>query len=78
VLVAMWIAHLALFRGGGLIPWIGIVLVVQNIISSQFNSHLSDSFHGWLYVFGFGVVGGMMARERAARERARAAEASAP
>jgi hypothetical protein len=69
----MWLAHLALFRGGGLLPWIGIVIVMQNIISSQFNSHLSDSFHGWLYVFGFGVVGGMMARERA-----RAAEAAAP
>ena len=55
---------LALFRGGGLLPWIGIVIVLQNIVSSLFNSHLSDSFHGWLYVFGFGVVGGMMLRER--------------
>ena len=64
VLMTMWVAHLALFRGGGLLPWIGIVIVLQNIVSSLFNSHLSDSFHGWLYVFGFGVVGGMMLRER--------------
>jgi hypothetical protein len=66
VLLAMWLAHLMLFTGGGLVPWIGIVIVVQNIVSSQFNSHLFDSLHGWLYVFGFGVVGGMALRLRAA------------
>ena len=65
--MTMWVAHLALFRGGGLIAWIGIVIVVQNLASAPFNSHLFDSFHGWLYVFGFGVVGGMVLRERAAR-----------
>ena len=65
VLIAMWLAHLALFRGGGLIAWIGIVMVVQNVASAPFNSHLFDSFHGWLYVFGVGVLGGMGAlRER--------------
>ncbi len=63
ILIAMWVAHLALFRAGGLIPWIGIVLVVQNLASAPFNSHLFDSFHGWLYVFGVGVVGGMALRE---------------
>jgi hypothetical protein len=65
VLLAMWLAHLMLFAGGGLVPWIGIVIVIQNIVSSQFNSHLFDSLHGWLYVFGFGVVGGMALRPRA-------------
>jgi O-antigen ligase len=64
ILIAMWIAHLALFRGGGLIAWTGLVLVIQNIVSAPFNSHLFDSFHGWLYVFGVGVVGGMALRER--------------
>jgi O-antigen ligase len=66
ILLAMWLAHLALFRGGGLVSWTGIVIVVQNLISAPINSHLFDSFHGWLYVFGFGVVGGMALRERAA------------
>jgi O-antigen ligase len=70
VLLAMWLAHLMLFTGGGLVPWIGIVIVVQNIASSQFNSHLFDSLHGWLYVFGFGVVGGMVLRQRAAASSA--------
>jgi O-antigen ligase len=64
ILLAMWIAHLALFRGGGLVAWIGIVLVVQNLASAPFNSHLFDSLHGWLYVFGVGVVGGIALRKR--------------
>jgi hypothetical protein len=62
ILMTMWVAHLALFRGGGLVAWIGVVIVLQNIVSSLFNSHLFDSLHGWLYVFGFGVLGGMMFR----------------
>ena len=62
VLLAMWVAHFLLFRGGGLIPWIGTVIVVQSFVSSLFNTHLFDSFHGWLYVFGVGVVGGLALR----------------
>jgi hypothetical protein len=71
VLLAMWLAHLMLFTGSGLVPWIGIVIVVQNVISAQFNSHLFDSFHGWLYVFGFGVVGGMALRQAASPANAK-------
>jgi len=70
VLLAMWLAHLMLFTGSGLVSWIGIVIVVQNIVSSQFNSHLFDSLHGWLYVFGFGVVGGMALRRQAGPDSA--------
>src|ERR1043165_14737 len=66
ILIAMWLAHLALFRGGGLVAWIGIVMVTQNIASAPFNSHLFDSFHGWLYVFGVGVLAGIALRERSA------------
>jgi hypothetical protein len=32
--VDMWIAHLALFREYTLISWLGLVVVVQNIVSS--------------------------------------------
>jgi hypothetical protein len=64
VLIAMWIAHFMLFRGAGPIAWIGMVLVVQNVVASIFNSHLFDFTEGWLYVFGVGVVGGMMLRGR--------------
>jgi O-antigen ligase len=58
VLYAMWIAHLVLFRGGGLAGWCGLSLVVQNIVSSLFNSYLFDFTQGWLYVFGVGMLGG--------------------
>jgi len=65
VLIAMWIAHLLLFTGGsGLVAWIGMIVVVQNIVSSLFNSHLFDFTAGWLYVFGVGVVGGMVLRQK--------------
>jgi len=36
VLWAMWIAHFLLFRGNGLAEWVGLVLVVQNIVGSLF------------------------------------------
>ena len=64
VLVAMWLAHFMLFCSGSLTAWVGMVVVAQNIISSLFNSHLFDFSEGWLYVFGVGVVGGMILRER--------------
>ena len=64
VLLAMWGAHLALFRGASLTAWIGLVVVVQNVVSCLFNSHLFDFTQGWLYVFGVGVTGGMVLRER--------------
>jgi O-antigen ligase len=67
VLVAMWLAHCMLFRGLGLTAWIGMVVVVQNVVSSLFNSHLFDFSEGWLYVFGVGVAGGMVLRQRDAK-----------
>ena len=67
VLVAMWLAHFLLFYSNGLSAWIGMVIVVQNIVSSLFNSHLFDFSEGWLYVFGVGVAGGMVLRQRDAR-----------
>ena len=64
VLSAMWIAHFALFRGGGWIGWVGAVVVVENVVSSVANSHLFDFSQGWLYVFAVGVAGGTVLRER--------------
>jgi len=70
-LIAMWAAHLMLFRGVGLTSWIGIVIVVQNVVSSLVNSHLFDFTQAWLYIFGVGVAGGMALRERDLRNAAR-------
>jgi O-antigen ligase len=61
-LVAMWIAHLLFFGGSSLPAGIGLAVVVQNIISSAFNSSLFDSTSGWVYVLGVGVLGGLMLR----------------
>jgi O-antigen ligase len=62
VLYAMWLLHLLLFRGEGLATWIGLMVVVQNIFTSLFNSHIFDFNEGWMYVLGVGVAGGMVLR----------------
>jgi O-antigen ligase len=59
VLYAMWLVHLLLFRGSDLGSSIGLLVVIQNIITSLFNSHLFDFHEGWMYVLGVGVAGGM-------------------
>lgn len=64
LLWAMWISHLVLFRGCGAIAWFGLIVVIQNILSSLFNSHLFDFTQGWIYVFGVGVLGGAILREK--------------
>ena len=63
-LYAMWISHIALFWNAGWANWAGFLIVVQNIVSSLFNSHLFDFQEGWIYVLGVGVAGGMALRER--------------
>ncbi|HEY1473399.1 MAG TPA: O-antigen ligase family protein [Pseudolabrys sp.] len=73
VLWAMWIAHWLLFRGSGLVEWIGLVVVVQNIVGSLFNSHLFDFGQGWIYVLGVGIAGGLTLKKRAAERSAAAA-----
>ncbi len=46
------------------------MLVVQNIVGSLFNSHLFDFTQGWVYVFGVGVAGGMVLKNRAMQKPA--------
>ncbi|WP_354112870.1 O-antigen ligase family protein [Bradyrhizobium sp. RT3a] len=70
VLYAIWILHLLLFRGDGLANWIGLLVVVQNVFTSLFNSHLFDFHEGWMYVIGVGVAGGMVIRARRAEAEA--------
>lgn len=68
VLWAMWIAHLLLLRGTGLAEWVGLLIVVQNVVGSLLNSHLFDFMQGWVYVLGVGVAGGMVLKRRAAEK----------
>jgi O-antigen ligase len=71
---AMWVSHFLLFRGAGLAAWLGLVVAVQNVVGSLFNSFLFDFTEGWLYVLGVGVAGGMVRRQfdtaRAGRDNA--------
>src|SRR5262245_37736015 len=66
LLFAVWISHLLLFRGTGMVAWLGLGVVVQNIVSCLFNSYLFEFTLGWIYIFGVGVLGGMMLRRQAA------------
>jgi O-antigen ligase len=82
ILYAMWLSHLLLFRGAqvaagsvaeslvaeGLAGWVGLLVVVQNVVSSLLNSHLFDFHEGWMYVLGVGVAGGMVLRRRACQQ----------
>jgi hypothetical protein len=60
LLYAMWISHLLLFRGNDLMAWIGLMVVVQNVSTSLFNSHIFDFNEGWIYVLGVGIAGAAM------------------
>ncbi|WP_298261625.1 O-antigen ligase family protein [Bradyrhizobium sp.] len=79
VLYAMWLSHLMMFRGPGLFNWIGLLVVVQNIFTSLFNSHIFDFHEGWMYVLGVGIAGGVVLRTSgtAAAREAKASDAKA-
>jgi O-antigen ligase len=68
LLWAMWLVHLLLFRGEGLVAWIGLLVVVQNMLSSLINSHLFDFTEGWVYVLGVGIAAGMVLARRVGDE----------
>jgi O-antigen ligase len=70
VLYSMWLCHLFMFRGTDLAAWIGLLVVVQNMVSSLFNSHLFDFHEGWMYVLGTGVAGGMVLKASRREESA--------
>jgi O-antigen ligase len=69
LLYAMWLVHLLLFRGSDLGSSIGLVVVIQNIITSLFNSHLFDFHEGWMYVLGVGVAGGMTMKAKFSKSK---------
>lgn len=66
VLFAMWYRHFRHFAGGELLASFGAIVVLQNVLSSLFNSHLFDFAEGWIYVLGVGVAGGALTKSRAA------------
>jgi O-antigen ligase len=69
VLFAMWLAHLMVFCGQALAAWLGLGIVVENIVASLFNSQLFFFTPGWTYVFGVGVFAGIVLGGHPAGER---------
>jgi O-antigen ligase len=67
VLYAMWLVHLMMFRGAGFASWIGLLTVVQNLLTSLFNSHIFDFHEGWMYVLSVGIAGGMVLKSKASQ-----------
>lgn len=64
LLIAMWSAHGLLFRAASMPAWLGLGIVVQNVVASLFNAQLFYFTPGWTYVFGVGVLGGMALAKR--------------
>jgi O-antigen ligase len=64
LLLAMWIAHGLLFAHRDFASMIGIAVVLQNVIGSLFNSHLSTVTQGMLYCLAVGVLGALMQTAR--------------
>ena len=76
LLYAMWIVHFTMFTEMRWISWLGTIVVIQNIFDSLFNSHISDSVEGWIYVMGVGIAAGALSKGR--KPRSIAAQAKYP
>jgi O-antigen ligase len=59
LLLAMWATHFFLFAGRGVVGALGQAVVLQNLVGSLFNSHLSTVTQGTLYCLGVGLLGGL-------------------
>jgi O-antigen ligase len=64
LLLSMWATHFLAFIEYRFISSIGMLVVLQNIIASFLNSHISDFVEGWLYVMGVGIAAGAVLKER--------------
>jgi O-antigen ligase len=67
LLVAMWISHAWTFRGSGVVNALGQAVVLQNVLGSLFNSHISTITQGSLYCLAVGLLAGLIARDEAKR-----------
>ena len=64
LLLAMWATHFFLFAGRGVVGALGQAVVLQNLVGSLFNSHLSTVTQGTLYCLGVGLLGGLLNRRQ--------------
>jgi FkbM family methyltransferase len=64
LLLAMWVVHLLMFAGRDVAGVLGQAVVLQNVVGSLFNSHLSTVTQGTLYCLAVGLLGGLVQRRR--------------
>jgi O-antigen ligase len=57
ILLAMWVAHFRMFLHRDVVSIMGQAVVLQNVVGSLFNSHLSTVTQGMLYCLAVGVLG---------------------
>ncbi|HJZ19580.1 MAG TPA: O-antigen ligase family protein [Bradyrhizobium sp.] len=60
LLLAMWAVHLMMFTGRDFARVLGQAIVLQNVIGSLFNSHLSAVTQGMLYCLAVGLLGAVI------------------
>jgi O-antigen ligase len=79
LLLAMWIAHAQMFAHHDLASAMGLAVVVQNVVGSLFNSHLSTVTQGMLYCLAVGLLGAVLQTTRSTlpKQAPKVSEASA-
>jgi O-antigen ligase len=60
LLLAMWAVHLIMFVGRDFARVMGQAIVLQNVLGSLFNSHLSTVTQGMLYCLAVGLLGAVI------------------
>lgn len=62
LLLMMWAVHWKMFCGAGFASALGFAVVMQNVIGSLFNSHISQITQGMLYCLAVGLLGAIVRR----------------
>lgn len=64
LLIAMWLSHFRLFLDDSIVSSLGLAVVLQNILGSLFNSHLSQVTQGMMYCLAVGLLGALILQKR--------------
>jgi O-antigen ligase len=64
LLITMWIAHLTLFAGNSIAHALGRAIVIQNVLSSLFNSSLSQVTQGTFYCLAIGLLAALIRQQK--------------
>ena len=67
ILVAMWLVHFRLFLARDPVSLLGLAVVIQNVVGSLFNSHISQVTQGMLYCLAVGLIGSLVINQKKLR-----------